>query len=43
MMAKEIKVEIPAWVLIELIHKPQGELFKYNVNGQNYCVSRSPV
>ena len=30
MMAKEIKVEIPAWVLIELIHKPQGELFKYN-------------
>ena len=40
---KETKIEIPAWVLIELIHKPQGELFRYTVNNTNYCVSRSPV
>ncbi len=38
-----VEVEIPAWVLVELIHKKQGEEIRYKLDGQDFCVSRSPV
>lgn len=40
---RTITVEIPTWVLVELIRKSSGEEFRYILNGQHYCVRRSYV